>query len=112
MTSTKYVVTGDGQRPLADADPHRSTSRSAGPGWPAGTGCSPTQRTDDVAAIADALVALHSTDPVTVYLSAMLRMGTRRVAAVERALYDDRAVVRHHAMRRTLWVGHARTSYA
>ena len=64
----------------------------------------PEDRTDDVAAIADSLVALHSTDPVTVHLSAMVRMAHPSVAAVERALYDDRSVVRHHAMRRTLWV--------
>jgi hypothetical protein len=65
----------------------------------------PTTRTDDIAQIADDLVALHSTDPVTVYLSAMARMRHPSVAAVEKALYDDRSVVRHHAMRRTLWVG-------
>jgi hypothetical protein len=64
----------------------------------------PGLRTDDVATIADDLVALHSTDPVTVYLSAMLRMEHPSVEAVERALYVDRSVVRHHAMRRTLWV--------
>jgi hypothetical protein len=61
-------------------------------------------RTDDVATIADDLVALHSTDPVTVHLSAMVRMRHPSVEAVERALYVDRSVVRHHAMRRTLWV--------
>jgi hypothetical protein len=64
----------------------------------------PGLRTDDVATIADDVVALHSTDPVTVYLSAMLRMEHPSVEAVERSLYVDRAVVRHHAMRRTLWV--------
>jgi hypothetical protein len=64
----------------------------------------PEDRTDDVARIADDLVALHSTDPVTVYLSAMVRMRHPSVAAVEQALYVDRTVVRHHAMRRTLWV--------
>jgi Winged helix DNA-binding domain len=62
------------------------------------------ERTDDVARIADDLVALHSTDPVTVYLSAMARMAHPSVEAVEKALYVDRVVVRHHAMRRTLWV--------
>lgn len=62
------------------------------------------ERTDDVARIADALVALHSTDPVTVYLSAMARMAHPSIEAVEKALYVDRSVVRHHAMRRTLWV--------
>ncbi|MGZ4494827.1 MAG: winged helix DNA-binding domain-containing protein [Nocardioides sp.] len=64
----------------------------------------PALRTDDVALIADDLVALHSTDPVTVYLSAMLRMRHPCLDAVEQALYDDRTLVRHHAMRRTLWV--------
>ncbi len=64
----------------------------------------PTTRTDDVARIADDLVALHSTDPVTVFLSAMVRMRHPSVEAVEQALYDERSVVRHHAMRRTLWV--------
>src|SRR4051794_15769222 len=62
------------------------------------------ERTDDVAAIADSLVALHSSDPVTVYLSATARMADPSVDAVEKALYVDRSVVRHHAMRRTLWV--------
>src|SRR5512141_552277 len=64
----------------------------------------PEARTDDVPAIADDVVALHSTDPVSVYLSAMVRMRQPSVASVEQALYDDRSVVRHHAMRRTLWV--------
>ena len=64
----------------------------------------PGERTDDVAAIADSVVALHSTDPSTVYLSAMVRMQHPSVEAVSKALYDDRTVVRHHAMRRTLWV--------
>src|SRR3954451_1385937 len=61
-------------------------------------------RTDDVAAIADSVVALHSTDPSTVYLSAIARMQHPSLEAVSTALYNDRSVVRHHAMRRTLWV--------
>jgi hypothetical protein len=64
----------------------------------------PTARTDDLARVADDLVALHSSDPATVHLSAMARMQNPCVGAVEQALYDDRALVRHHAMRRTLWV--------
>jgi Winged helix DNA-binding domain len=63
-----------------------------------------TTQTDDVATIADSVVALHSTDPATVYLSAMARMKHPSIEAVSQALYDDRTVVRHHAMRRTLWV--------
>ena len=64
----------------------------------------PSARTDDVAAITDSVVALHSTDPATVYLSAMARMSHPSIEAVSAALYEDRTVVRHHAMRRTLWV--------
>ena len=64
----------------------------------------PSTRTDDVAAIADALVALHSSDPATVYLSAAARMATPSIEAIEQALYVDRTLIRHHAMRRTLWV--------
>jgi hypothetical protein len=64
-------------------------------------------RTDDVVAITDDVVALHATDPVTVYLSAAARMRNPALAPVETALYDDRTLLRHHAMRRTLWVfGH------
>lgn len=64
----------------------------------------PHRRTDDVAQIADDLVALHSTDPVTVYLSVLARMRDPLRSAVDKALYDERSVVRHHALRRTLWV--------
>lgn len=64
----------------------------------------PDDRTDDLPAIADDLVVLHSSDPVTVYLSLLVRMRTPSVPAVEEALYERRSLVRHHAMRRTLWV--------
>lgn len=57
-----------------------------------------------VATIADALVALHSSDPVTVYLSVSARAPTATVESVAAELYDAPTVVRHHAMRRTLWV--------
>jgi Winged helix DNA-binding domain len=64
----------------------------------------PAARTDDVAAIADALVAVHSSDPVTAHLSVLARMAAPSIDATEAALYTDRVVLRHHAMRRTLWV--------
>ena len=67
----------------------------------------PDGRTDDVAAIADALSGLHSTDPVTVHLSVAARMRHPVLPAADKALYAERSLVRHHAMRRTLWVfGH------
>jgi hypothetical protein len=64
----------------------------------------PGTQVDDVAAIADALVGLHSSDPATVYLSAAARMAHPSIAAIGDALYVQHSVVRHHAMRRTLWV--------
>jgi hypothetical protein len=64
----------------------------------------PRTRTDDLPQIADDLVALHSSDPVSVFLSAMARMVHPSIEAVERALYIDRSLIRHHGMRRTLWV--------
>ena len=55
-------------------------------------------------AVADALVALHSTDAATVYLSALARLQTPDTTEVERALYNDRTLVRMHGMRQTLFV--------
>lgn len=63
-----------------------------------------SSRIESVPDIADAVVALHSSDPVTVYLAIAARSSALTVADIERALYDDRKVIRHHAMRRTLWV--------
>ncbi|MCP2180492.1 Winged helix DNA-binding domain-containing protein [Prauserella alba] len=87
-----------------------------------------------VAAVADGLVALHATDPATVYLSAAARLagpGTGghatadavdatdainavdaadaadtadAVDAVDRALYEERSVLRMLGMRRTMFV--------
>ena len=61
-------------------------------------------RIDDPVAITESLVALHATDPATVHLSVMARMVHPGFGALDRSLYDDRTLVRHHAMRRTLWV--------
>lgn len=57
-----------------------------------------------VAEAVDAMVVLHATDPATVYLSAMARIAEPSLAAVSRALYDERNVVRLLGMRRTLFV--------
>ena len=50
------------------------------------------------------MVCLHATDPATVYLSAWVRVDGMTVSDLERALYVDRTVVKHLAMRRTLFV--------
>ncbi len=64
----------------------------------------PQGRTDEPVAIADDLVCLHSSDPATVHLSCLVRMDVPSIGAVEQALYADRTLIRHHAMRRTIWV--------
>ena len=64
----------------------------------------PHRATDDVPALAESVLALHSTDPVTVYLSAAARMASPSIEGVDQALYAERNVLRHHAMRRTLWI--------
>jgi len=64
----------------------------------------PDHRTDDVATACDSVVCLHSSDPASVFLSAALRLRAASLAAVETALYDDRTLIRHHSMRRTIWV--------
>ncbi|HEX4832493.1 MAG TPA: winged helix DNA-binding domain-containing protein [Trebonia sp.] len=55
-------------------------------------------------AAAGAMIALHATDPVTVYLSAWARSRAETVAGVDRALYGERTLVRMLGMRRTMFV--------
>ena len=50
------------------------------------------------------VVALHATDPASVYLSARARVPAATRHDVERELYDERTVVRMLGMRRTLFV--------
>jgi hypothetical protein len=64
----------------------------------------PADRAQDVLTAAADLVGLHATDPVTVYLSATARVEGAKVADVERALYEERTVLRMLGMRRTLFV--------
>jgi hypothetical protein len=53
---------------------------------------------------ADALVAIHSTDPASVFLSVAARLRDPDMRAIERALYEERALVRILGMRRTIFV--------
>jgi hypothetical protein len=64
----------------------------------------PADRANDPVEAARAVVALHSTDPVTVFLSVHARTVGVAPEDVERALYHDRTLVRVLAMRRTLFV--------
>lgn len=58
----------------------------------------------DVEEVTDRIVALHATDPSTTYLSCWARMPDMAVADLDRALYDERSLVKHMAMRRTLFI--------
>jgi hypothetical protein len=64
----------------------------------------PAHRARDVVDAARSLVCLHGTDPATVYLSAWARVEGMTVADLDAALYEDRSLVKHLAMRRTLFV--------
>lgn len=57
-----------------------------------------------VGALCHRVVALHATDPVGVYLQVQARLPGITADDVSVALFDDRAVVRTLAMRRTLFV--------
>ena len=64
----------------------------------------PGNRAADVVQAARNVVCLHGTDPSTIYLSAWARVDGMTVGDLERALYVDRSLVKHLAMRRTLFV--------
>jgi hypothetical protein len=63
----------------------------------------PDERGSAPLEVARSLVCLHATDAVTVYLSIAARSEGVAPTDIERALYDDRELVRILAMRRTLW---------
>jgi len=54
--------------------------------------------------VARSVVALHSTDPASVFLSVLARHPAATVEAVEDALYRDRSLIRLIGMRRTMFV--------
>jgi hypothetical protein len=65
----------------------------------------PAHRAATPEAVADSMVALHATDPASVHLAVVARTAGAgaTVAEVDRALHDDRSVVRIMGMRRTMW---------
>jgi DNA glycosylase AlkZ-like len=64
----------------------------------------PSAHADSPVAVARDLVALHGTDPATVFLSIVARTREPTVAAIEDALYLKRELVRMLGMRRTMFV--------
>ncbi len=64
----------------------------------------PGHDAENVVVAASSLVCLHGTDPATVYMSARARVPGMTVGDLDRALYEDRYLFKHLAMRRTLFV--------
>jgi hypothetical protein len=63
-----------------------------------------SRRSTSVVDAARSVVVLHGTDPATVFLSAAARIQAPTVEAIERALYEDRELIRMLGMRRTVFV--------
>lgn len=61
-------------------------------------------KAEGAAEVAESLVALHATDPSSVYLAAMARLRVPAIGAVDQALYERRELVRMLGMRRTMFV--------
>ena len=58
----------------------------------------------DVVEAAGDIVGLHGTDPTSVYVEAWARTRDLEIAALDRALYEERSVLKILGMRRTMFV--------
>ena len=58
----------------------------------------------NVVELAGGMAGLHATDPATVFLTARARLRNGSQSEVERALYEERSVLRMIGMRRTMFV--------
>jgi hypothetical protein len=64
----------------------------------------PSARAAGPVEVARDLVALHATDPASVFLALWARVAKPTAAAIEKALYEERSLVRMLGMRRTMFV--------
>ncbi len=67
-------------------------------------GCQPPAQPAGPAEVARSLAAVHGTDPSSVYLGILARLGGGDIECVQRALYQDRTLIRLLGMRRTVFV--------
>ena len=67
-------------------------------------GSQPAAQPSGPAEVAASLVAVHGTDPSSVYLGILSRLAGGDVADVQRALYQDRTLIRLLGMRRTVFL--------
>ncbi|OBG20832.1 hypothetical protein A5765_22255 [Mycolicibacterium celeriflavum] len=61
------------------------------------------EQAESVRDVAGRVVGLHTTDPATPYLSLWARLAGFTTADLDAELYERRTLVKHLAMRRTLW---------
>ena len=64
----------------------------------------PAARVESMREVVQGVVCLHATDPSTVYLSSWARLTDPSIDLVDRALYEDRELIRMLAMRRTMFI--------
>src|SRR5947207_5633250 len=64
----------------------------------------PPARVASAVDVATDLVALHATDPSSVFLALWARMKKPAITGIEAALYRDRTIWRMLGMRRTMFV--------
>ena len=64
----------------------------------------PAARAESVVDVAGDLVGLHGTDPASVFLAAAARLGNADLPTIERAMYEERTLIRILGMRRTMFV--------
>ncbi|HXG25328.1 MAG TPA: winged helix DNA-binding domain-containing protein [Candidatus Binatia bacterium] len=57
----------------------------------------------ELPALADDLAGIHATDPASVYLELRARLESLTKGDIERALYEDRSIVKLVGMRRTMF---------
>ena len=67
-------------------------------------GSQPAAQPSGAAEVAASLVAVHGTDPSSVYLGILARLAGGDAADVERALYQHRTLIRLLGMRRTVFL--------
>ena len=83
---------------------HRLARGGSASGVQAGGGLAAGGLAGDPVDVARSLVAVHSTDPASVYVALLARMAGGDIATIERALYQDRTLIRLLGMRRTVFV--------
>lgn len=88
----------------AETDRDRATPGAAGVAPPPCILLASNVQANNAVEVARGLMGLHGTDPASVFLAVGARMRAGDPAVVERALYEERSLVRMLGMRRTMFL--------